>query len=195
MERIASAYELTERGVSWGGNSLTTTDVALANGYVSIQDGKCDPSRISHDDRLVATKAAQKIVDIVEDAVDRMKTVAGPVVVILVGGGGIIIPKSRYSTFKGASEVMRPDLFQYANAIGAAISQTSGEIDRVFSYENSTREKVVQEAIELSRLDAIRAGAVAETVKVVEVDQIPMSYVSANALRIRVKTVGSVDLG
>ena len=89
---------------------------------------------------------------------------------------------------------MRPDLFQYANAIGAAISQTSGEIDRVFSYENSTREKVVQEAIEMSRLDAIRAGAVPETVKVVEVDQIPMSYVSANALRIRVKTVGTVDL-
>jgi hypothetical protein len=115
--------------------------------------------------------------------------------VILVGGGGILIPRNYYDSFKGASKVVRPDLFQYANAIGAANAQASGEVDRIFTYENSTRERVVEEAKEMSIADAIKAGSIPSTVRIVEVEQIPMSYVSANALRIRVKAIGDLFLG
>ena len=188
------AYELTEKGMSWGGRYVTTTDIALANGYFSIADGKCDTERLASLDRVFTKRAAEKIIEMVEDAVDRMKTTAAPVDVVLVGGGGIIIPKSHYSSFAGASRVIRPELFQYANAIGAAIAQASGEVDRIFSYENSTREKVVEEAIELCKADAVRAGAIPQTVRIVEVEQLPMTYVSANALRIRVKAVGDLTL-
>lgn len=188
-------YELTEKGLSWGGDCITSTDIALANGHLVIQDGKCDPARLSSLDREFTQKAAEKIVQMVEDAVDRMKTTSAPVDVVLVGGGGIIIPSSRYSSFAGASRVIRPELFQYANAVGAAIAQASGEVDRIFSYENSTREKVVEEAIEMCKSDAMKAGAIPHTVRVVDVEQIPMGYVSAKALRIRAKAVGDLALG
>ena len=188
------AYELTTRAISWGGNDVTTTDIALASGYASIDDVNCDPSRTANLDKNFVNQAKDRIIAIVEDAVDRMKTTMDPVPVILVGGGGIIIPKEHYSSFKGASKVIRPDLYQYANAIGAAIAQASGEVDRIFSYEKSTREKVVEEAVEMCRADAIKAGAVPETVRIVEVDQIPMTYVSANALRIRVKAIGELSI-
>src|SRR5579875_942321 len=188
-------YELTEKGMSWGGSYLTTTDIALANGYFTIEDdGKCDPSRLSSLDRELTKKVSEKIIQMVEDAVDRMKTTAAPVDVVLVGGGGIIIPKSYYSSFAGASRVIRPELFQYANAIGAAIAQASGEVDRIFSYENSTRERVVDQAVEMCKAEATKAGAVPETVRVVEVEQIPLGYISAKALRIRAKAVGDLAL-
>jgi len=188
-------YELTERGLCWGGHDLTTTDVAIANGYASINDGKCDPSKVSNLDKTLAQATERKIIKIVEDAVDKMKTKANPSDVVLVGGGGIIIPRSHYSRFRGASKVVRPELFQYANAIGAAIAQTSGEIDRIFSYERSTREEVLDEAKQLCVSDAINAGAIPETVRIVEVDQIPMTYVATNAIRIRAKAIGELNIG
>ncbi len=188
------AYELTTKAMSWGGNHLTSTDVALAKDPSIIKDPNCDPERLSSLDKDLVERASKRIVKMVEDAVDQMKTSAGPVDVVLVGGGGIIIPSSHYSSFVGASRVIRPELFQYANAIGAAIAQASGEVDRVFSYENSTREKVIEEAMEMCKADAIKAGAVPATVKIVEVEQIPMSYVAASALRVRAKAVGDLAL-
>ena len=187
-------YELTTRAVSWGGSEVTTTDIALASGYAVIEDGRCNPKLMSSQDKEFVIKAKDKIIAMAEDAVDRMKTTSDPTPVILVGGGGIIIPRDYYDSFKGASKVVRPDLFQYANAIGAANAQASGEVDRIFSYENSTREKVVEEAKEMSIADAIKAGSIPGTVRIVEVEQIPMSYVSANALRIRVKAIGDLSL-
>ena len=46
----------------------------------------------------------------------------------------------------------------------------------------------------MCKADAIKAGAIPETIRIVEVDQIPMTYVSANALRIRVKAVGELSI-
>ena len=123
-----------------------------------------------------------------------MKTTSAQVTVILVGGGGIIIPPSHYSNFKGASKVVRPDMFQYANAIGAAISQVGAEIDRTFSYEETPREEVLKLVKQMCVEEAVRAGAIASTVRIVDVDEIPLTYISTSAARIRVKAVGELDL-
>ena len=48
--------------------------------------------------------AYAEITRIIEDAVDAMKTSAGDVKVILVGGGSILSPEE----LEGASEVIRP---------------------------------------------------------------------------------------
>ena len=66
-----------------------------------------------------------------DDAIDRVKTSATPMPIILVGGGSVVIPQD----LAGASEVLRPDNYDVANAIGAAIAQCSGEIERVFSLQ------------------------------------------------------------
>ncbi|MGC8961709.1 MAG: hydantoinase/oxoprolinase N-terminal domain-containing protein, partial [Candidatus Bathyarchaeia archaeon] len=87
-------YRLVEEGVAWGGGTLTTTDVALAAGYAEIKDPRCNPERLRNLDPNLIQKTVQKIISTVEDAVDRMKTSPDPVPVVLVGGGGIIIPKA-----------------------------------------------------------------------------------------------------
>jgi N-methylhydantoinase A/oxoprolinase/acetone carboxylase beta subunit len=187
-------YRLIEEGLAWGGGTLTTTDIALAAGYAEIRDPRCNPERLRGLDAKLIQKAVQKIVSTVEEAVDRMKTSPEPVPVILVGGGGIIIPKAQYDKIKGVSQVIRPEHFQYANAIGAAIAEVSGEVDRIFSLEQETRAKAMEEAKEMAIREAVKAGAKAETVKIVHVEEIPLAYLPGNAVRIRVKAAGELAL-
>ena len=62
------------------------------------------------------------------DAIDRMKTSREDCVLVAVGGGSILIP----DRIPGVSEVIRPDHFDTANAVGAAIASVSGQVDRIF---------------------------------------------------------------
>ena len=64
-----------------------------------------------------------------EDVVDQLKLSAAAVPVVLVGGGSILVKGS----LNGASEVLRPDHAEVANAIGAAIAQVGGQVEKVYS--------------------------------------------------------------
>ena len=88
---------------------------------------------------LVSDEAIQEMTEI---AVDRMKTSAEPIPVIVVGGGSILVTQP----VSGASEMIKPDHFAVANAIGAAIAQVGGETDRVFSLDKMTRDDALAEA-------------------------------------------------
>ncbi len=72
-----------------------------------------------------------------------MKTDRKEVPVILVGGGSIILPKE----MNGVSEVIVPENYDAANAIGAALGEVSGEVNSVYSLENQTQEEAVSLAI------------------------------------------------
>jgi N-methylhydantoinase A/oxoprolinase/acetone carboxylase beta subunit len=186
-------YELITKGMAWGGNVLTTTDIALAAGYAKIEDAKCDPSALRTLSKEVVAKAVERIVRTFEDGIDSVKLTPEPVDVVLVGGGGIIIPPDYYTKLKGVRRVIRPPEFQYANAIGAAIAQVGGEIDRIYPLEGATRDEVLKSAKEAAIAEAIRAGAKADTVQIVDLDEIPLAYLPSNAVRIRVKAVGSLS--
>jgi len=175
-------YRLEKEALVFGGDKLTTTDIAVSLGRVKLRD----PSKVKDLDRTLVEKAAEKIKTMVEDAIDKMKTSPEPVPVILVGGGSIILPDE----LRGASKVIKPPHFEVANAIGAAIAQVSGEIDKVFSLEEKGREEVLKEAKEIAVKEAIKAGADPSTVEIVDVDEIPLAYLPGNAIRIRVKAAG-----
>ena len=72
----------------------------------------------------------------IEISVDRMKTAPGAVPVILVGGGIVLVG----DRLNGVSELHRPEHAAVANAIGAAIAQVGGEVDRIFSLDAVPRE-------------------------------------------------------
>ena len=59
--------------------------------------------------------------------VDRARLSADPIPLIAVGGGSILMTDQL-----AGLEVIRPPYFAAANAIGAAIAQISGEVDRIF---------------------------------------------------------------
>lgn len=177
-------YELSSRALVFGGDDLTATDVAVAAGMVDIGDA----SLVKGLDGEMVRSAVSRIQQSVSDAVDRMKTSADPIPVIVVGGGGVLLDDQ----LNGASVVVRPEHFPVANAIGAAIAQIGGETDRIYTIAEIGRETALAQAKEEATQRAVEAGADPASVEVVEVEEVPLAYLPSNAIRIRVKAVGDL---
>lgn len=177
-------YEITTQALVFGGNDLTSSDIAVAAGMADMGD----KNRVSHLDKGLVQSALQRMWEMVEISVDRMKTAPGGVPVILVGGGIVLIGDQ----LNGASELHRPEHASVANAIGAAIAQVGGEVDRVFSLDAIPRDKALDQAKEEATQRVLKEGAIPNTVEIVDVEEIPLSYLPGNATRIRVKAVGSL---
>jgi len=179
-------YELITRGLVFGGDTLTATDVAVAAGLADVGD----PKLVAHLDVDLVRQALRQIHEIVERGIDKIKTSAGDAPVVLVGGGTVLLGDE----LVGASEIIKPDHAAVANAIGASIAQVGGEVDHVFSLDGTTREAVMETAREGAIAKAIEAGARPDTIEIVEVDEIPLTYLPGNAIRFRVKAVGDLEL-
>ena len=89
---------------------------------------------------------------------------------------------------------MRAPHYAVANAVGAAIAQISGEVDHTVTLGTRSRDEALAQAKALAVERAITAGAHPDTVQVIDVEEIPLTYLPGNALRIRVKTVGDLQL-
>ena len=179
-------YELTSKALIFGGDTLTTTDIIVAEGQAEIGD----PTLVSGLDRQLVANTMAKIQTMTEVAVDRMKTSAEPIPVIVVGGGSILITRP----VSGASEMIKPPHFAVANAIGAAIAQVGGETDRIFSLDKMSREEALSEARDEATQKAVAAGADPATVQIMDVEEVPLAYLPSSATRIRVKAVGDLAL-
>jgi N-methylhydantoinase A/oxoprolinase/acetone carboxylase beta subunit len=177
-------YELTSKALVFGGDTLTTTDIVVAAGLQEIGE----KARVKHISKTVIETALATMHRMADTAVDRMKTSAEPLPVILVGGGAILISRPLPS----ASKVIHPDHATVANAIGAAVAQVGGEVDRVFAVEGTTRDAVLGIAKQEATDRAVAAGADAKSVKIVDVEDVPLAYLPGNATRIRVKAVGDL---
>jgi N-methylhydantoinase A/oxoprolinase/acetone carboxylase beta subunit len=125
------------------------------------------------------------------DAIDLVKTSREDRPLIAVGGGSILVPDA----LPGISEIHRPDHHDVANAIGAAIASVSGEVDRIFHLGPGGRRAAVDEASAEAADRAVRAGADPSSVEIVEVEEIPLAYLTNPAVRIRVKAAGPLDSG
>jgi N-methylhydantoinase A/oxoprolinase/acetone carboxylase beta subunit len=180
-------YELTERALVFGGSELTTTDIAVAAGLAEIGDADQLPSL----DRSFVERAVRLIETEISESVDRMKTSAGDIPVVIVGGGSVLLGE----TLPGASQLVKPEHFAVANAIGAAIAQIGGEVDRVFSLEQLPREEALAQAKQEATDKAVAAGANPGSVDIVDVEEVPLAYLPSNATRIHVKAVGELELG
>ncbi|MET8996017.1 hydantoinase/oxoprolinase family protein [Amycolatopsis sp. NPDC004169] len=180
-------YELTSKALVFGGDTLTATDIAVAAGRAEIGD----PSLVSRLDSALVAAALAKIAADVSDVVERMRTSAEPLPVVAVGGGSVLLPDE----LAGCGAVHRPENYAVANAIGAAIAQIGGEVDRVYVIEPGRREAVVAEAKQEAVDRAVAAGASPASVGIVDFDEVPIPYLPGNATRIRVKAVGDLQLG
>jgi hypothetical protein len=178
-------FELIRRARVFGGDVITATDLAVAAGRASIGDA----SRVRDLDASFVRRCQDVIDQRLATAADRSRISPAAIPVIAVGGGSILMPKTL-----GGLEVIRPEHFAVANAIGAAIAQTSGEVDRIYSLENLSREAALAEAEGEARKKAVAAGALPDSILVTEREDIPLSYLRGNATRVRVKVVGDMGL-
>jgi len=184
-------YQLTVKGIAWGGDTITATDVALALDHMKIEDPTCNPKLAKEKIPFDVAKAAfNYIVNKVEWGIDRIKTKPDPVPVILVGGGSAMLPQK----LKGASEVIRPEGAQYANAIGAATALVGATIERTYNYEQTPRANALDDAKKVAIERAIEAGADPTTVEIVMVEEVSLPYLPGNIVKVRVKAAGKVRL-
>ena len=164
---------------------LTATDVAVA-ADPDINIG--DEQRVRHIPSRVKAAVENKIHCMSETAIDRIKASADELPVILVGGGHILIKHP----LTGCSELIRPDYAFVANAIGAAIAQVGGEVDRVYSYEKSGRDKALADAKKRAGDKVIRAGGDKDTLHYIDIDETALSYLPGETVRVRVKAVSDL---
>ncbi len=174
-------YLLSEKGIVFGGDTLTTTDIAVKMGKF-----KLDQAQTENIDPYLAEKADQLISRMLEDAIDRMKTSRDDVPVILVGGGSILVS----SKLKGVSKVYMPKNFAAANAIGAALGEVSGETDKIYTLESNTYDEIIEDAKNHAINSAVTAGASPSTVKIVSIEDIPLAYLPGNSIHVKVKAAG-----
>lgn len=179
-------FRLRQEALVFGGRTATLTDAGVAAGRFSLGDGGAlDAQR----GRLAA--AVDTADEMLADAVDRVKTSRDLVPLVAVGGGAPLVPDD----LVGVSEVLRPDDSDVANAIGAAIASISGEVDRIFHLGQGGREAAVADASAEAVDRAVSAGAARDGVEIVEVEEVPLAYLTDPAVRIRVKAAGPIAWG
>jgi N-methylhydantoinase A/oxoprolinase/acetone carboxylase beta subunit len=181
---LSVGYQLQQRALVFGGSETTLTDLAVAAGLIDLGERK----RVAGLHKGYVGAALARCHAMLEEAIDRMKTDAQDLPLIAVGGGCFLVPE----TMPGISKIVHVPHQGVANAVGAAIAQVSGEVDQVF--QNMTRERALARARDLASQRAIRSGAAASTISVVEEEAIPLSYLPGSSLRVRVRVVGDIGL-
>ncbi|WVQ99771.1 hypothetical protein IAU59_006913 [Kwoniella sp. CBS 9459] len=161
-------YKIQELGLIFGGDVMTATDIVAAESQTksvgNVDLVKDLPESVIH-------AAQDRIRQMLETAVDGMKTSAQDVPVYLVGGGAILVPE----TLKGVSRIHRFPFYEAANAVGAACAQIAGTID---TFEDTSKLSVeeVQRIVEQSAImKAVAAGADPQRTVIVESEAIPIA--------------------
>jgi N-methylhydantoinase A/oxoprolinase/acetone carboxylase beta subunit len=175
-------YRLGREALVFGGDTLTLTDIAVASGAIEIGDG----ARVADLPASLIRDTLDQVHQRLAETVDKMKTDAAEVPLLAVGGGAFLSP----DRMDGISDVVRVEHFAVANAVGAAIAQVSGEVDHVF--RDMDRDSLLKAAEAMAREKALAAGADPATVKVVDMEDLPLAYLPGNAVRARVKVVGDI---
>ncbi len=181
---MSMGFRLTEQAMVFGGSTLCATDLAVAAGYADIGD----KSRVAKLSAQLVDAGIARIHRIVTDGVDRMKTSAEPMPLVLVGGGAVLIRDD----IPGTSSTIIPENAGVANAIGASIAQVGGETDRVFTYDATGRDDAIETAKQEARGRAIDAGADPSSIEIIDIEEVPLAYMPGGAVRIRVKVAGDL---
>lgn len=180
-------FRLHSEGLIFGGDTLTASDIAVARGQAAFGD----PALVTGLPEDVVAGAARAIAALVDDAIDRMKTSPRDIPMILVGGGAVLLS----DTPRGVSEMLRPDHAGVANAIGAAIGQVSGEVDRIYNIpDGDARSASIADAQAQARAQAISAGAAPDSIRIVNVEAVPLQYLPGGATRIVCRAIGDLAL-
>lgn len=175
-------YRLPELARVFGGDVLTATDLGVASGQAVIGN----TAHVTDIPRPTIDWFEAEVKAMLEDGIDSMKTRAGDIPLIAVGGGSFLIPPQ----LKGVSEVLFVEHHDVANAVGAAMAKISGEVDQVFS--NVGREDAIKTATALAVSRAEEAGAAPDSIETVEVEDLPMAYMPGGARRVRVRVAGEL---
>ncbi|GLW08204.1 hydantoinase subunit beta [Microtetraspora sp. NBRC 13810] len=174
-------YRITAEALAFGGRTPTMTDAAVAAGR-----GRVGTHPVAASEALA--RAVRIADEMVSDAVDRVALGKADRPLIAVGGGAFLLP----ARVPGASEVVRPGHADVANAVGAAIALASGRFDTI-APAGAGRSAAIERAKEEAAARAVAAGADPVKVEIVELAEVPLSYLPEPAVRVHVKAAGPLQ--
>lgn len=180
----STGHELVTKGLVFGGNTLTATDIVVAAG----QSGIGDSALVEDLDPETVAAATAEISRILNAGIEKMKPGSDPLPVVLVGGGAVLVTEK----LGAASEMLIPEHSGVANAIGAAIAQIGGEAERMISHDRTARKEAIRQVTAEATATALAAGAEESTIRVADVEETSISYMPGNTVRVRVKVVGDI---
>lgn len=188
-------YRIVREALVFGGATPTMTDAAVRAGRIP-RETEGWPERLEAAILAHEPDMSERIADILQsavavademiiDAVDRMALGRTDRPLVAVGGGAFLLPDH----IPGASRVIRPEHAEVANAVGAAIALASGRVDTILPAGDS-RSDAIEGAKEEARARAVAAGADPSKVEIVDLLEVPLSYLSEPAVRVHVKAAG-----
>lgn len=178
-------FRITEQSRVFGGSTLTFTDIVVATGAVDIGDR----ALVADVPQELIDQAFKDVGSRVNAVIEQVRGAAQQVTVAIVGGGAPLV-----EGIVGEGAVV-PNNPGSANAVGAALALASGEVDKIVMLDTVTREDALSEATDEAVAKAVAAGADENEVRVLEVEDIPMSHLPGGmATRIRVHAVGNMIL-
>lgn len=177
-------HRLLQDGVVFGGETLTATDIVVASGVAGIGDGQ----RVADLPGSTIDAGIATIQEMLNRGIETMKPSSQPMPVILVGGGAVLATRE----LNAASETHCPEHSGVANAIGAAIAQIGGEAERLVNYRDLPRDRAIAELSDRARQLAIAAGAAASSIRIADIEETSISYMSDGSTKLRIKAVGDI---
>ncbi|KAH8881758.1 hypothetical protein GQ53DRAFT_799011 [Thozetella sp. PMI_491] len=179
-------YQLSVLAQCFGGEVLTATDIAVASGVVA--EGTVGTQKVDLDADVV-TKARRNIRRQLEYNIENMRVSDQEVVLLLVGGGSII----QMDDIRNVKACIRPPFYNVANAVGAAIAKISGDVDQIEIPGDRNPDDIVEEMKNKAIEAACQNGAIRESVRIVEVERIPLQYAHNAAFRVVVRACGDLS--
>lgn len=178
-------HKLVSEGMAFGGATLTATDLLVAAGKADVGN-----RNLAGLDPTVVGNGLRTIQEMLNLGIEKMMPSSDPLPVVLVGGGALLVS----GKLEAASEMHCPKHSGVANAIGAAIAQIGGEVERLVNYRELPREEALKQVSSEAAAMAVRAGAEAATVRVADIEETTISYMAEGSTRLRIRAVGDVSL-
>lgn len=181
---VSVGHELTTKGWSFGGQTLTLSDAAVSEGRVELGHRKPGPALKS-----VLAKALEIADERLADAIETMNLGQALTTMVVVGGGSFLIRDE----YPGISKMICPDYAGVANAVGVAVAPVSARWDTIITGDRR-RQQAIDEACDMAISRAVQAGADPSRVEVVEMVEVPLNYLSPPGSRLRVRAAGPLGV-
>ena len=177
-------HRLVTEGLLFGGQTLTATDIVVAAGGADVGDR----AKVASLEPRVVARGIETIQRMLDDNIEKMKPSSQPLPVVLVGGGAILVTQE----LTAASQMLRPEHSGVANAVGAAIAQIGGEAERLVNYRETPRKEAIAAIGKQASDAAVAAGADAETIRIADIEETSISYMSDGTTKLRAKAIGDI---
>jgi N-methylhydantoinase A/oxoprolinase/acetone carboxylase beta subunit len=170
-----------QEALVFGGSTPTLTDAAVAGGRAKLGSHTLSSAQ------LESLAGVLPLLDRrLADAVERALHAQPAATLVVYGGASLLVPEH----LPGISEVMVPTDGDIAGAVGLVVAPAGGRADRICANRPSVRATTLEAARADALARAIHAGANPASVQIVDLEEIPLSYLRDPPIRIRVKALG-----